>query len=301
MPTVVSDPPRVATLLTSLSLTSGTKPSLAYTIPANSATNQNLVWAFGTNPPSSSAVDAVLQKHVISGTLLLDLSNTIADPSSADSPADNPSSPVIPNNKPLLPNQKLIVAHAILCTVGFLFFLPAGALLARYLRTFSPLWFRGHWITQFAISGPIIITGVACAIRSIDVVGANHLDDVHKKWGVAIFTLYFAQCMLGAFIHWVKPKSCTSRPPQNYLHAVFGLLIISLALYQVRSGFTHEWPYATGRGALPKGVNILWYVWVVLLPVLYAAGLALLPRQYSQERQSRASRSSDIPQNESRK
>jgi len=152
MPTVVSDPPRVATLLTSLSLTSGTKPSLAYTIPANSATNQNLVWAFGTNPPSSSAVDAVLQKHVISGTLLLDLSNTIADPSSADSPADNPSSPVIPNNKPLLPNQKLIVAHAILCTVGFLFFLPAGALLARYLRTFSPLWFRGHWITQFAIS-----------------------------------------------------------------------------------------------------------------------------------------------------
>ena len=63
-----------------------------------------------------------------------------------------------------------------------------------------------------------------------------HLDDDHKKWGVAIFALYFVQCSLGAVIHWVKPSSWTvkkKRPVQNYFHAVLGILVIALAFYQV--------------------------------------------------------------------
>jgi hypothetical protein len=155
----------------------GTQPKLAYSIPvgvfffflkfnhircalhlkANSDIHQDLIWAFGTIPPSSSAVDATLQQHVTSGTLSLDLSKSIPDPSTADTPADNPSTSGVPSTTTINPNpltrpQKLIVAHAILCAVGFLFFLPAGALLARYFRTFSSSWFQGHWITQFAIS-----------------------------------------------------------------------------------------------------------------------------------------------------
>ena len=132
------------------------------------------------------------------------------------------------------------------------------------------------------LAGSIIVAGVACAIRAVVVEGAHHLSDVHKvkfgvltlcsitlinmrqKWGVAIFTLYFGQVSLGAFIHWIRPKNCNSRPPQNYLHAIFGLLIISLAFYQVRTGYSHEWSYATGRGPLPRVVNILWYVWIVV-------------------------------------
>lgn len=51
----------------------------------------------------------------------------------------------------LLPYQRLIVAHGIICAVGFLFFLPFGSLLARYLRTFTPRWYTGHWISQFAM------------------------------------------------------------------------------------------------------------------------------------------------------
>ena len=76
-------------------------------------------------------------------------------------------------------------------------------------------------------------------IQSVSTAGAMHLDDDHKKWGVAIFALYFVQCSLGAVIHWVKPSSWTvnkKRPMQNYLHAVFGLLIIGLAFYQVSQG-----------------------------------------------------------------
>lgn len=88
------------------------------------------------------------------------------------------------------------------------------------------------------------------------------------------------------------------RPPQNYVHGVFGLLVIALSGYQVNSGYWYEWPKTTGRGDVSPGVNILFWVWMVvrilynkelpvtflqILLVAYAAGLSLLPKQYRQE------------------
>lgn len=113
------------------------------------------------------------------------------------------------------------------------------------------------------------------------------------------------QCGLGALIHFVKPVS--RRPPQNYVHAVLGLLLIGLAFWQVRTGYHLEWPRVTGRGSAPNGVNVAWIVWVVvslcrvprlygrtlsilcdkLVPVLYMAGLAFLPRQFNKEKAGR--------------
>lgn len=52
---------------------------------------------------------------------------------------------------PLLPFEKYIVAHALISMLGFLVFLPLGALTARWVRTFSPVWFTLHWIIQFGI------------------------------------------------------------------------------------------------------------------------------------------------------
>ena len=93
----------------------------------------------------------------------------------------------------------MIIAHAIFCTVGFLLFLPAGALLARYLRTFIPghIWFKGHAIFQFFIgrhsspapslmayidsaAGPTIFIGVILGVAAVSNAGAAHLDDDHK-------------------------------------------------------------------------------------------------------------------------
>lgn len=85
-----------------------------------------------------------------------------------------------------------------------------------------------------------------------------------QKWGVAIFALYFAQAAFGAAVHWFKPRNSKRRPLQNYLHAIFGLLIIALALYQVRTGFLVEWPLKVGLGNIPNAVNIVWYVWVAV-------------------------------------
>ncbi|KIM75769.1 hypothetical protein PILCRDRAFT_663916 [Piloderma croceum F 1598] len=279
MPTVVADPPRVANLSTSLSSTTGSQPKFAYTIAANSDTLQNVIWAFGTVNPDSSSVDANLQQHLDSGTFQLDLTKAISSNSSDTSSTGS-------SGIPLQYYQKLIVAHAILCVVGFLAILPAGALFARYLRTVSPQWFKGHMTSQVFLAGPVIIAGVALGIEAVVKAGSKHLDDTHKKCGLAIFVLYFVQLALGSIIHWFKPRGTSRRPPQNYLHAVVGLLLIALAFYQVRVGYRHEWPAQTGRDPLPKAADIVWYIWVVLLPVIYFAGLALLPRQFRQERMS---------------
>ncbi|THH26653.1 hypothetical protein EUX98_g7532 [Antrodiella citrinella] len=309
MPTVDPSPPRVATIQPSLSSLSGSNPKLVFTIPANSDVSQGIIWAFSDQNPNSAAVDATIVQHLNSGPTVLNLGNSLTanskDPTNPISTLSGASSPSSGSGSggssgddsiPLLPYQKLIVAHAILCVVGFLGVLPAGALLARYLRTFNPVWFKGHHILQLFVSLPIIVPGVALGIAAVHKAGAQHLSDTHMKWGVAIFALYFLQLMIGEFIHLVKPRSWTvdkRRPIQNYFHAGLGLVIIALAFYQVRNGFTREWPKQTGRGAVPNAANIVWYVWVVLLPVLYFAGLSLLRRQFRQEKMTRVKLTSE--------
>jgi hypothetical protein len=287
MPTVVSNPPRVATVSTALSTTSGTNPTLVFTIAANSDTQQNVIWAFGTTAPSSSAVDATLEQHKDSGTFTLDLTKTTTTSSNSTtitpSSSGTGSSGTSSSATSLTSVQKMIVAHGILSALGFLLFLPTGVLVARYTRTLTTTWFVAHWVVQLLIAGPIIITGAALGFRAVAITGGVHLQDNHMKWGLAIFVLYFAQAAFGAAIHWFKPRNFTGRPLQNYLHAVIGLLTIALAFYQTRTGYRTEWPLLVGLGNISNAVSIVWYVWVVLLAVLYLVGLSLLPRQFRQE------------------
>ncbi|KAF8914525.1 hypothetical protein CPB85DRAFT_1298321 [Mucidula mucida] len=286
LPAVDSDPPRVATLQSTLSSAAGTDATFVFTIDANGDTEQDIIYAFGTVNPGSSDSSTGFAQHLDAGTLRLNLAGTID--TSSNSSGSNGSS-AASGDPPLRLYERLIVAHGIVCTVGFLLLLPFGSLLARYLRTFSATWYTGHWISQFGLGGPIIIAGVVLGIVSVAKAGAIHLDDDHKKWGIAIFVLYFVQCGLGAVIHWFKPKGGAGRrPPQNYLHAVLGLLIIGLGFYQVRTGYHVEWPETTGRDPLPNGVNIVFWIWVAIVPVLYVAGLLLfLRKQYRQEAEAR--------------
>jgi hypothetical protein len=83
-------------------------------------------------------------------------------------------------------------------------------------------------------------------------------------WGATLVILYILQASLGAVIHWIKPKRGTGRPPQNYAHAIFGLLIIALALYQVYLGYKIEWPKTTGRGSLPGVFDVIYWGWVLV-------------------------------------
>jgi hypothetical protein len=81
---------------------------------------------------------------------------------------------------------------------------------------------------------------------------------------MTLVVLYIMQASLGAVIHWIKPKRGTGRPPQNYVHAIFGLVIIALALYQVYLGYKIEWPKTTGRGPVSAIFNVIYWSWVLV-------------------------------------
>ncbi|KIP02587.1 hypothetical protein PHLGIDRAFT_95856 [Phlebiopsis gigantea 11061_1 CR5-6] len=305
MPTLDASPPRTATAQPALSSLSGSNPKLVFTIPAASSTSNTVIWAFSNVNPDSNAEDATLQIHLNSGPITLDISQTLTsgskDPTNPVSTiaqtasgggsgnSTSTSTPSVSDGIPLLPYQKYIVAHAILLVVGFLFLLPLGAIISRYLRTFSPVWFKLHWIIQWVLALPLIVTGFALGVTSVNMAGVPHQNDTHKRWGVAIFVVYIMQLALGAFIHFLKIPvlPLRGRAFQNYFHAVLGIFIIGASFYQVRTGFRTEWPLATGRGSVGNGANVVWIVWLVLILVVYFAGMLFLPRQYKQEEDSR--------------
>nr|GAT47659.1 CBD9-like protein [Mycena chlorophos] len=303
MPTVDSSPPRVATLSTALSTASG-NANFVFTVDSNSLSTQPIIYAFGSVNPGSSAVDATLQQHSDYGITQLNLQGSLAGSSATSASGSTPtgssgSSSGSGSNTnentggatsdiPLTPYQRMIIAHAVFCVVGFALFLPIGALVARFLRTFSSSWYTAHWIAQFVLAGASILAGIVLGFKAASYEGSTsyRILDTHKKTGIILFALYIAQCILGAIIHWVKPKRVLRRPPQNYLHALLGLSIIALSLYQIRTGYKTEWLF-TGLGPLPSSVNTVWILWCVVLPVFYAAGLVFLRKQYAQEAAAR--------------
>ncbi|KAJ8509441.1 hypothetical protein ONZ45_g8384 [Pleurotus djamor] len=190
------------------------------------------------------------------------------------------------SDRPLLAHEKKAIPHAILCTIGFLIILPIGSLVARYLRTFTHNWFWFHAIWQFLVGGPIIFAGWALGRETTNLLQEPHYNDPHKKTGLALLILYILQLTLGAVIHWYKPTVFFKgvRPPQNYLHAVLGLIILALAAYQVHYGLNTEWLLTGNFHAVPQSAKNAWEALIILFWILYPLGLFLLPRQFTQER-----------------
>ena len=73
MPTVASSPPRVASLVAGATTTSGNH-QYSFTVPADSATMQDLIFAYGSQNPGSASLDATLTKHTDTGKGSLNVS-----------------------------------------------------------------------------------------------------------------------------------------------------------------------------------------------------------------------------------
>ena len=56
--------------------------------------------------------------------------------------------------------EKVIILHAFCVSLGFLVLLPAGSLIARWGRSFTPEWFKAHWVTNMVLALPVITLGV---------------------------------------------------------------------------------------------------------------------------------------------
>ena len=91
-------------------------------------------------------------------------------------------------------------------------------------------------------AGPVITAGVILGIDAVATQPSAQLGDFHKRLGVALWILFYVQCLLGFVIHMWKPSSFAitkKRPAQNYGHVVFGLLIIGLAFAEVGQHTLH--------------------------------------------------------------
>jgi hypothetical protein len=270
MPQVAASPPRVATALQYKTSTTSSQTSLSFEIPSASG-SQNMIWAYSQIAPSTpSNPGSTITQHDDQGTIQLPLGE-------AES-----------GEVPLTDSQMMLRAHAIIMSLAFLLILPFGAIFVRITRTWIPgrFWFATHWIFQWPFAGLLIAIGFGLAVRVIQKDGKKHFSTTHKKWGLALVILYIVQCCLGGIIHFIKEKNRIRRPPQNYIHACLGLLIIGGSFWQVRNGYTVEWP-KTQTPPVPTYANTLWVIWAILIPVLYVGGLMLLPRQYKQERAAR--------------
>ncbi|EMD30723.1 hypothetical protein CERSUDRAFT_120335 [Gelatoporia subvermispora B] len=187
---------------------------------------------------------------------------------------------------PLSPVEERGRIHAHLMTFGFLVCLPLGVLIARYFRTFTRRWWFGHTLVQFLVSGPIIIAGWVLGHQTTSETLTGHYDDPHKRIGLALLILYLVQLIVGLTIHYFKTPSLFGgqRPPQNYFHAIFGLVIIALASYQVHLGMFHEWAFTFGNThPVHPGCKHFWLGCTTTFFGLYGIGLVLLRRQYQQE------------------
>ena len=172
---------------------------LAFTVPPNGQFKHEIVWAISTSRPSTKDNGASLTQHVDQGSLTIDLTKPYTSSDPLGSPPPNSPTGTGPVYHPpgatntsggsdlpifrlpsLLPYQRLLVVHAILCTFGFLFVLPLGALVARWLRTSNRHWFKAHWIIQLLLGGSIIGTGWGLAVAAVVQKNGAHFDDTHK-------------------------------------------------------------------------------------------------------------------------
>lgn len=190
--------------------------------------------------------------------------------------------------------------HGWCMATAFFIILPLGSLTARYLRAFLPFqaWLGPHAAIQL-IAMPILCVGFGCGVHVAKFNG--QFQNPHTKIGLTLFLMYWVQIVLGlctagtpsVALGSAKPDPTASpdtrhpiraRPWYAFLHVFWGISTCIIASVQVRRGYTIEWPEKRGQAASPH-VNRAWKAWVVIIPVLYLAGLALLlRRQWAQER-----------------
>lgn len=65
----------------------------------------------------------------------------------------------------------------------------------------------------------------------------RHFDSIHTRLGLVLFIILCVQVILGSLIHALYRSNRRYRPVQNYVHAVFGIVLFALAIWTIHEGF----------------------------------------------------------------
>ncbi|KAJ6546480.1 hypothetical protein DFH09DRAFT_927084 [Mycena vulgaris] len=282
-PVVERNPPRIATMVppTVTSWHKGNYSTTAFQIPVNKTNPRpgQIIWAYSIRRPDDDDTSD-LTGHYVAGTVNMKIENPA--PGHTIEPVLAPQAPE--DSLGALPRHQKLIWHGLFLSVGFLVLLPAGSLVARWSRTFTPRWFKAHRVLNFYVALPVIALGWVLGPLAVLDRQAKHFADAHQICGVLLFALYLGQLFLGRYIH--ARRAVAERaphPPSNIVHAVLGVSTIALAFLQVRSGFG-EWSMHAGQRDVSSWYHDALVGWAVLLPILYFGGFTLLRCQFAQER-----------------
>ncbi|KAG6821146.1 hypothetical protein H0H93_005366 [Arthromyces matolae] len=274
--------------------------TLAFTMPVNKTVlswteaTEHLIWAYGKIRPEKPHYSELIQ-HFVAGYLTLDLGGKMPEyvipsvESAAHGDVKNSEATLdaIESVSAHKGHASIIIAHGVLCSLGFLVLLPAGALFARWGRSMTPRWLGIHRMINSTVAFPFITLGwILGPVVVFNHQGKELLDDVHQLTGLLLVIMYYFQVALGRWVHHRREKNALTaklHPPVNIVHVLLGLSLIAVAFAQVRSGMK-EAKMWMGDTHISHWCHVLWNVWVLLLPVAYLTGTVLLPRQLFQER-----------------
>ncbi|KAI0250131.1 hypothetical protein BJV78DRAFT_609685 [Lactifluus subvellereus] len=297
MPEPDPNPPFVATLELGGTSVTGEHPQIAFTRPAPPDGLQNIIWAFSRTSPESADENVDLSVHHKYGIGALNLTRTTAA-------ADVDASPSLPTPSAAAPDVDVdpeqpltavgdgegqessdvktseteaavaaatsggggftTLVHATLCIVGFLFVIPAGALVVRYAKvTGSSAAFDLHQTLQFRVAGASIAGGMlAYLFMENDGSGTEH-----KWWGTGLLLLYGLQCVVGFQAQRTPARDRTRAHP--ILLSGLGASIVLLAFYDAWLGFV-----AAGDSPL------LWGVLLIAVPSFYIVGVVVIRHHF---------------------
>ncbi len=159
-----------------------------------------------------------------------------------------------------MPNyHNLILGHAILAVITFLFIVPAAILTAQFYHRSGATALRIHIYLQILT---VALTTVIFVLGWVAVGPSRSLTNPHHGIGLAIYVLVLVQAIGGWWVHHRGRRHIPRKLPVTlYLHQWIGRAICLLAIAQVALGLTL---YGS-----PKFTFVLYSIWGTFLLVLF--------------------------------
>ncbi|KAL4376988.1 hypothetical protein GQ457_02G001170 [Hibiscus cannabinus] len=157
--------------------------------------------------------------------------------------------------------------HGTLALLGWGLFLPAGAIVARYLKHKDPLWYYLHAVIQFLG----FILGFAAVLLGLQLYQSMNAD-IPAHRGIGIFVLVLSILQVLAFF--LRPnKDSKYRRYWNWYHHWFGRMALFFGSVNIVLGIQ----YANARDEWKIGYGFL--LAVTLLVVIVLEALSCLRRR----------------------
>ncbi|WVQ72831.1 hypothetical protein IAR50_002392 [Cryptococcus sp. DSM 104548] len=301
MPTVVSSPPREATLLSSASFSNSSTTSISFTLPSNATVSNgtSIIYAVGSTNPGDSAADATLKQHSVSGNSKIYLltpwstnSTSSSNSSSSSNPTSSTGDDTSSDDSATSKRHRMLIAHVACGAVATMALFPIGVITPRIARglTTSRWWLPVHGAVNGLLGFGLVVAAFGIARGNFD----GNFETPHRKLGLALFILSIFQTLLGIYTHSYRPTpnqkrftTSSGRGPSNFIHMALGLIVVAIGFATVWKGLDEEWEIWSGTGKPATGWKAGWGLVVGITALVYLAGFYLIPRQLRNERQSR--------------